>query len=101
MLTITKSKEGDQLTVKVKGEMDSSNASQFSEAVEGELDDVMELYIDMTEMEYTTSAGLREMLAAYQVLDEKDGRMVLQHPNDEIKEVLELTGFVNFLEIED
>lgn len=101
MLSITKSKDGDKLTVKIKGEMDSSNASQFSETVEEDLDSVMEIFIDMSELDYTTSAGLREMLAAYQVLDEKDGRMVLQHPNDEIKEVLELTGFVHFLEVED
>jgi anti-sigma B factor antagonist len=101
MLSITKTKDGDKLTVKIKGEMDSSNASQFSETVEEDLDSVMEIFIDMSELDYTTSAGLREMLAAYQVLDEKDGRMVLQHPNDEIKEVLELTGFVHFLEVED
>ncbi|SFC79888.1 STAS domain-containing protein [Butyrivibrio sp. YAB3001] len=101
MLTITKSKEDEKLTVTIKGQMDSSNASMFSETVEEDLDDVMEIFIDMSELEYTTSAGLREMLAAYQVLDEKDGRMVLMHPNDEIKEVLNLTGFVHFLEVAD
>ena len=87
-------------TVKIEGYMDTSNASQLSDTLEGELDDVMELYMDMTDLEYITSAGLRAMLAAYQELDEKDGRMVLQHVNDDIKEVLNLTGFSNFLEVE-
>ena len=69
MLNIEKTKDGDKLTVKVAGYMDTSNAAQLSEALEGEL-------------------------------DEKDGRMVLLHVNDDIKEVLDLTGFSNFLEVE-
>ena len=100
MLNIEKTKDGDKLTVKIEGYMDTSNASQLSDTLEGELDDVMELYMDMTDLEYITSAGLRAMLAAYQELDEKDGRMVLQHVNDDIMEVLNLTGFSNFLEVE-
>ena len=100
MLTIEKKKDAETLTVKLTGQMDTSNAHEFTEALEGELSDVMELRVDMEELEYTTSSGLRALLEAYQELDEKDGRMVLVRVNEEIREILNVTGFDKFLDIE-
>ena len=31
----------------------------------------------------------------------REGRMVLQHINDDVREIFELTGFMDFLEVED
>lgn len=101
MLKIEKKKDGERLEVTIAGNIDSSNAAELSKAMEGELADVTELVMDMKDLEYITSAGLRSLLEAYQELDEKDGRMVLTHVNEEINEVLDLTGFANFLEVED
>ena len=66
----------------------------------GQIDDVMEVIFDLKETEYFSSAGLRVILGVYQDLDDKDGSMVLKNVNDDLMEILEMTGFTVFLEIE-
>ena len=41
-----------------------------------------------------------EQECIYQDLDDKDGRMVVKNVNDELMEILEMTGFTDFLEFE-
>ncbi len=99
-MTVTKEKDGNILTVTIEGEVDAKTAPQLREEMEGELDDVMEVYFDLKDCTYTSSAGLRVFLGAYQILEEKDGRMVLRGVNDAFYDILETTGFTDFLEIE-
>lgn len=59
-----------------------------------------ELVLDFTGLEYISSAGLRVLLAAQKVMN-KQGKMVLRGVNSTITEVLEITGFVDILTIEE
>lgn len=59
-----------------------------------------ELVLDFTGLEYISSAGLRVLLAAQKVMN-KQGKMVLRGVNSTIMEVLEITGFVDILTIEE
>ncbi len=99
-MNITKQKDGDRLTVSIEGSLDIRTAPDLSKALEGELDDVREVYFDLEGTSYTSSAGLRVLLKTFQVMEEKDGRMVLKNVNDELYDVLKLSGFIDFLEIE-
>ena len=99
-MTVTKEKSGDVLKVTIDGELNIKTAPQLKEELTGELDDVMEVYFDLAGVSYTSSAGLRVILGVYQELDEKDGRMVLRNVNESFMEILEVTGFTDFIEIE-
>jgi anti-sigma B factor antagonist len=99
-MTVTKEKSGNVLNVAIEGALDINTAPQLQAELDGELDDVTEVYFDMAGTDYTSSAGLRVLLGAYQILDEKDGRMVLKNVNPAFMEILELTGFTDFIEIE-
>ena len=99
-MTVTKEKNGDVLNVAISGELDIKTAPQLKDELEGQLDDVMEVHFDLKDCPYTSSAGLRVILGAYQVLDEKDGRMVLKNVNDVFMDILSETGFTDFLDIE-
>jgi len=61
---------------------------------------VTELVLDFTGLEYISSAGLRVLLAAQKVMN-KQGKMVLRGVNSTITEVLEITGFVDILTVEE
>ena len=52
-------------------------------------------------MEYTSSAGLRVLLGAQKVMDEKDGSMLVRGANELVMEIFEETGFTNILDIEE
>ena len=99
-MTVKKEKSGEKLTVTTEGTVDIKTAPQLRDALEGEIDDVMEVIFDLKGTDYFSSAGLRVILGVYQDLDDKDGRMVVKNVNDELMEILEMTGFTDFLEFE-
>ncbi len=99
-MNIAKEKDGSRLTVSIEGSLDIRTAPDLSKALEGELEDVNEVYFDLSGTSYTSSAGLRVLLKTFQVMEAKDGRMVLKNVNEDLYDVLKLSGFVDFLEIE-
>ena len=57
------------------------------------------LVLDMKELSYVSSAGLRVLLVAQKKMS-RIGSMKLTGVCDEVMEVLEMTGFADILEIE-
>lgn len=98
-MTIKKEKEGEVLVVSIEGTLDINSAPQLTDALEGELDNVNEVHFDLAKTDYTSSAGLRVFLRTFQILDKKDGRMVIENVNETFYDILKLSGFTDFLEI--
>ena len=61
-------KENSKLTVSVVGKVDTTTAPELEKAVFDHLDGVTELVLDLSEMPYTSSAGLRTDTASTVVL---------------------------------
>jgi anti-sigma B factor antagonist len=99
-MNIDKNREGNKLTISIGGELDALTAPELMEVVEKELSDVTELIIDLKELNYTSSAGLRVLLVAQQIMDEQ-GSMTVTHANDAVMDIFEETGFTDILDIED
>lgn len=99
-MNINKTKGGEILTVKIEGSLDIKTAPDLSKALKGELDDVKEVDFDLADTDYTSSSGLRVLLETFQVMSEKEGRMVLKNVNDSFYDILKLSGFTDFIEIE-
>lgn len=97
-MTIKKIQNGDTLTYALEGRLDSSTAPQLQEEM-GDLGGVKELIIDMNQLEYISSAGLRVMLKAQKIMIAQ-GSMKLVGVNSVIMEVLEMTGFSDILTVE-
>ncbi len=86
-------------TFALSGRLDTLTSPQLEEALKEVPADVTELVIDLKELEYVSSAGLRVFLNAQKSMTGK-GEMILRHVNDEIMEVLDMTGFTQILTIE-
>ena len=99
MLNIKKNKEGSKLTVAVEGRLDTTTAPELEAALKEDIEGVEELVIDLANLEYISSAGLRVLLAAQKIMM-KQGKMVVTNPNDVISEIFEVTGFLDILTIE-
>lgn len=87
------------LTVKIEGRIDTITAP----VLEGELKnsitkDIESLIFDFEEVEYMSSAGIRVIMGADKVMS-RQGDMKLIHVNQEIMEMLDMTGLVDFLTI--
>ncbi len=98
-MTIEKNQNGSELVVSLGGRLDTTTAPQLDEELKTALEGIENLSFDFSNLEYISSAGLRVLLSAQKVMN-KQGNMVVKNVSDEIKEIFEVTGFVDILTIE-
>ena len=98
METILK-QENKKLTVFVSGKVDSTTAPALEKTVLENLDGITELVLDLKDMPYTSSAGLRVFLKIQKAMLKK-GKMTVIHICEEVMDIFELTGFSAFLSIQ-
>ena len=99
MLNLDKKQENEKLTGVLEGRLDTTTAPDLEKLLQESLPGVTELVLDFAKLDYISSAGLRVLLAAQKIMS-KQGSMKLQHVNESIMEILEVTGFVDILTIE-
>ncbi len=99
MLNITKKQEGTALTVALEGRLDTNTAPDFQAEMEPMLGGIDELTLDCEGLDYISSAGLRVLLTFEQELEEQGKTMRLCHVNDIIRDVFDVTGFLEILTI--
>ncbi len=97
-MNIKQKKENKKLTVFVSGRIDTVTAPQLSDYMKTELAGVEELILDLQEVEYISSAGLRVILFAQKMMNSQ-GSMKVANVNSDIMETFELTGFTDILTI--
>lgn len=90
--------DGPLSVVELTGSINSGNAHEFEAALSGEPSGEEGMIIDAGGLEYISSAGLRVLLAAKKRCKGKIFRIV--NVNDEVMNVFDITGFVDFLTIE-
>jgi len=98
-MNITENKNGNQLSLSLEGRLDTTTAPELEKVIKSSLDGVTELTIDMSSLDYLSSAGLRILLGAQKTMN-KQGSMKVTHVNETIMEIFEVTGFVDILTIE-
>ena len=96
MLNITKNLEDTKLTVYLEGRLDTTTAPQLEESMKESINNVTELIMDFEKLEYISSAGLRVLLSCQKIMS-KQGSMKVIHVSDLIKEIFEVTGFIDIL----
>ena len=99
MLTITQNREDGKLTLGLVGRMDALTAPELGKVIESALSGVKELVFDLKDLEYTSSAGLRQFLMAQQIMDDQ-GSMIIINANEAVLDILDETGFMDILDIE-
>ena len=97
-MTVEKEQNGDTLIVKICGSVDANTADDLRSKLIDELDDVRLVHFHMKEMDYISSAGLRVILEVYQILEEKEGKLIIENVREEIRDIFELTGFPKYME---
>lgn len=98
-MNIIKKQTGSTLFVELDGSIDTTTAPELDKAVCENLKGITSLVFDFTKVDYVSSAGLRVLLSAYKIMS-KQGTMVLRHVNQDVMDVFTMTGFDNFLTIE-
>ena len=93
MLTIEPTLNGDVNEVKLIGRLDVKAAKEadaaFAEAVEA----APNIVLDLSELDYIASAGLRALKRLRGAVKDNGGTLVVRGAQNEVMEVFEMTGF--------
>ena len=90
----------DKTMVVLTGRLDTTNADKFQQDIAPLMQgDVPNIEIDCTDMEYTSSQGLRLFLMLQKSVTARKGNLVMRNMKPNVKEVFDITGFSNIIRI--
>jgi len=88
--------KGGATIVQLMGSLDGNTVTEAQEKIMPLVSDKMSLVLDLEKCTYISSAGLRLLLMIAKQLSTQFGALGLSGISDEIKDVMEMTGFSNF-----
>lgn len=98
-MTIDIKRNADETTIKLAGRLDTITAPALDKTINEDIADTKNLVLDLKELEYISSAGLRVLLSAQKKYG-KLGYLKVTNVCEEIMSVFEMTGFADILTIE-
>lgn len=86
-------KHGNDAEIKMNGYIDATNAAEVEKILMDLAGQFDNLTLDMENLEYVSSAGLRTFKLVYMELRRKGGTLAAKNVGKSVMEVLEVTGF--------
>ena len=98
-MTIEIKRNAEETKIELVGRLDTTTAPALDKTINEDVADVKNLVLDVKELEYISSAGLRVFLSAQKKM-QKIGSMKVRNVCEAVMEVFEITGFADILVIE-
>ena len=99
-MNVTITEEGTRASVRLEGRLDTTNADQFMKDITPLMEGShTEIDMDCTDMEYTSSQGLRMFLMLRKNVSARGAKLVLRNMKPHVKEVFDITGFSHIITI--
>ncbi|MEL7586396.1 MAG: STAS domain-containing protein [Prolixibacteraceae bacterium] len=92
---------GEAVLISVTGSIDSRTAGDLQTQIMGRVSETSHAVLDLSAVSFVSSAGLRVLLMVYRQIKAKDGKVILVGISEEIRDVMAMTGFINFFMISD
>ncbi len=98
MLEIHIGKEKNITIIEMQGELDSRSSPEVQDQLLNAVERDSKIVLDMSRVDYMSSAGLRTLLVLYRRIKENVGQIIVTGLNDEVRDVMAITGFLDFFE---
>ena len=98
-MNIKVKKEMEEIIIFVGGRLDTTTAPQLEKTINENINNTKNLILDLKELQYISSAGLRILLSTQKKI-QNIGSMKVKNVCEEIMEIFEMTGFTDILTIE-
>jgi stage II sporulation protein AA (anti-sigma F factor antagonist) len=100
-LTLQRDRDGDVPVLRLNGELDRLTVDVVDAAVrELAAETTTTLVLDVRNLEFIDSAGLRTLSRAHNLLAERGHSLVVRDPSPAIRRLIELVGLLDILTIE-
>ena len=83
------------------GEIDAISAAMVQDKVLPLSAPSCKIILDMTNVAYMSSAGLRMLLSIYRNISSNKGQVILVGLSDELKDTMSMTGFLAYFTVQD
>jgi anti-sigma B factor antagonist len=87
--------------IEASGDVDGATAPTLQEAVLAAAEPGCRLLLDMTQVTYMSSAGLRVMLLLHRQVSSGKGKVILVGLSEDLKDTMSATGFLKFFMLAD
>ena len=98
-MTTEITKNGSVLNIAVEGRIDTVTSPDLEKTILDNISEVEDMTIDLTGVDYISSAGLRVLLSTQKIMD-KQGKLLIRGVGENVMEIFEVTGFVDIFDIE-
>ena len=90
----------DVTVVYLSGDIKSTTSGEvMDKLVEVVQGGTVKMLININEVDFISSAGLRSLLVASKLLQKSNGQMKICNANDSVKRILETSGFTNLISL--
>jgi anti-sigma B factor antagonist len=86
----------DVNVVKLTGDLDGNTAPNVQAQIMPLATPNGKMILDMSDVSYMSSAGLRMLLVMYRTINGKSGKVVLVGLSEDIRDTMSMTGFLDF-----
>lgn len=100
MVTIDSVVKEDVCEVQIAGRLDVKAAKDADAAFAAAASSASNVVLDLTELDYIASAGLRALKRLHSAVRGNGGALTVRGVQDNVMEVLEMTGFAAMLTFE-
>lgn len=97
-MTINVYKKDDSTVIAPEGKIDHVTTLEFENTINEAAKDSDKLTLDMAGVEYVSSAALRAILRADNLVQDKGGLTII-NVNQKVMEILKITGISDYLNI--
>ena len=97
-MKINLTRKATHAVIALEGAIDGRTAPEAQAAITPILGEFAVVILDLTQVNYMSSAGLRVLLLIHRQLAAKKGRAILVGLSDGIAETMRVTGFLQFFE---
>lgn len=95
-------RENNVMVLEVKGEVDAYTAQELNKTLADLLNQGHHrIVMDVSKMMFISSAGIREILYAHKEAAQLGGEVRLVGPQDQVRRIFEIAGFLEILQITD
>ncbi len=99
-MNLTEKKQDGIVVIKLEGRLDTANYEDAEKKIWRMIEEGEKFFlIDMSELNYISSSGLRVLLKSLKKLRSEDGNLVLSGLNNILQDVFEISGFSKFFDI--
>ncbi|WP_407432539.1 STAS domain-containing protein [Methanobrevibacter sp.] len=99
-MKIIKYYNNKELTLTIEGRVDTISSQDLEKQIDDEMGNFNYLIMDLTDLEYISSAGLRVLLATKKKLNPENIPFVIRNANESVNEIFAKSGFDKILKIE-